>query len=178
MCNKPSKRQFTANSASGMISMYQKCWNIDARQTGWPIFAAPHIGLTRRGQFALFLPRTISCSQPHRENQVHTRGATFVSLLASSLHHSFHDPGSAGEGQEQPFPLETWRRGCSSFLVGSDHGSSPSRLAAKAVNSCLPWREPAEGASHLRGHEVRTRMHRRADEQFHFTDRHDQQLLR
>ena len=87
---------------------------------------------------------------------MYTRGAAFVSLLAS---------GAAGEGQEQPFPLETWRRGCSSFLVGSDHGSSSSRLAAKAVNSCLPWREPSEGASHLRGHEVRTRTHRRADGQ-------------
>lgn len=178
MCNKPSKRQFTANSASGMISMYQKCWNIDARQTGWPIFAAPHIGLTRRGQFALFLPRTISSSQPHRENQVHTRGATFVSLLASSLHHSFHDPGSAGEGQEQPFPLETWRRGCprssSDLIMGR---LPPGWQQRRSIPACR-GASPPRGASHLRGHEVRTRMHRRADEQFHFTDRHDQQLLR
>jgi hypothetical protein len=71
----------------------------------------------------------------------------------------------AGEGQEQPFPLETWRRGCSSFLVGCDHGFSSSRLAAKAVNSCLPWREPSEGASYLRGHKVGTRTHQCADEQ-------------
>ena len=108
-----------------------------------------------------FLTQTVPSTHPPSLTEetkctMYTRGAAFVSLLAS---------GSAGEGQEQPFPLETWRRGCSSFLVGSDHGSSSSRLAAKAVNSCLPWREPSEGASHLRGHEVRTRTHQRADEQ-------------
>jgi hypothetical protein len=103
-----------------------------------------------------FLPQTVPSTDPPSLTEetkctMYTRGAAFVSLLAS---------GSAGEGQEQPFPLETWRRG-----VGSDHGSSSSRLAAKAVNSCLPWREPSEGASHLRGHEARTRTHQRADEQ-------------
>lgn len=108
-----------------------------------------------------FLPQTVPSTDPPSLTEetkctMYTRGAAFVSLLAS---------GPAGEGQEQPFPLGTWRRGCSSFLVGSDHGFSSSRLAAKAVNSCLPWREPSEGASYLRGHGVRTRTHQRADEQ-------------
>jgi hypothetical protein len=144
-------------------------WNIDARQTGWPILAAPHIGLTRRAVCTLFChkrfhPPILPASQ-RKPSVLCTRGVQPSSrcsrqdLLAKGKNSRSHSKHGGVELDLIMGPLPPgWQR----------------RRSTPACRGASPLRGRAISGDTKPGH-VRTSV---LMSRFHFTDRHDQKQLR